>query len=73
MIAQGYAEWNDCAMTIDGTAHQLRHWYGTALLDAGTDVRVVQELMRHLSIQSTTIYTRVSDVQRRDAIGRLAA
>lgn len=58
---------------IDGTAHQLRHWYGTALLDAGTDVRVVQELMRHLSIQSTTIYTRVSDVQRRNAIGRLAA
>lgn len=58
---------------INGTAHQLRHWYGTALLDAGTDVRVVQELMRHQSIQSTTIYTRVSDVQRRAAIGRLAA
>lgn len=58
---------------ISGTAHQLRHWYGTALLDAGTDVRVVQELMRHQSIQSTTIYTRVSDTQRRTAIGRLAA
>lgn len=58
---------------INGTAHQLRHWYGTALLDAGTDVRVVQELMRHQSIQSTTIYTRVSDVQRRTAIGKLAA
>lgn len=58
---------------VTGTAHQLRHWYGTALLEAGTDVRVVQELMRHVSIQSTTIYTRVSDDMRRRAIDTLAA
>lgn len=58
---------------VAGTAHQLRHWYGTSLLESGTDVRVVQELMRHVSIQSTTIYTRVSDTMRRDAIDRLAA
>lgn len=58
---------------IVGTAHQLRHWYGTTLLDAGADLRVVQELMRHESIQSTTIYTRVSDRQRREAIALLSA
>lgn len=58
---------------VTGTAHQLRHWYGTALLAAGADIRVVQELMRHRSIQSTTIYTAVNDEQRRAAIDRLAA
>lgn len=58
---------------FEAQPHQLRHWYGTALLDARVDIRVVQELMRHQSIQSTTIYTRVSDTQRRAGISALAA
>lgn len=48
--------------------HRFRHWYGTALLAAGTDIRVIQELMRHKSIQSTQGYTRVVSEQRRLAI-----
>ena len=62
------------AMTRAGvvaTAHQLRHWYGSSLLVAGADLRTVQELMRHESIQSTQIYTMVSDERRADAIARL--
>jgi integrase/recombinase XerD len=59
------------AAGVHATAHQLRHTFGTALLEAGTDVRVVMELMRHRSLQSTQIYTRVSPVQRTAAIGRL--
>lgn len=55
----------------DGTAHQLRHWYGTTLVRAGVDLRTVQELMRHESIQTTQIYTLVSDTQRTAAIGLL--
>ncbi|WP_262365801.1 tyrosine-type recombinase/integrase [Gordonia sp. OPL2] len=53
---------------VKGTPHALRHWYGSALHDDGHDIRVVQELMRHKSIASTQIYTKVSDQRRRDAI-----
>lgn len=59
------------AAGVHATSHQLRHTFGTALLEAGVDVRVVMELMRHRSLQSTQIYTRVSAVQRTSAIGRL--
>lgn len=56
---------------INATAHQLRHWYGTTLLDDGADLRVVQELMRHKSIASTQIYTAVPSGRRRTAIASL--
>lgn len=49
-------------------AHQLRHSFGTQLLGNGADIRVVQTLMRHESIQSTAIYTRVSEPQQSDAL-----
>lgn len=45
---------------FEGTAHQLRHYYATELLERGVDIRVVQELMRHESIATTEIYTQVS-------------
>lgn len=56
---------------INAVPHQLRHFYGTQLVGGGADLRVVQELMRHSSLQTTAIYTLVSDARRRDAIDRL--
>lgn len=54
------------------TAHQLRHYFATSLLRAGTDSRVVQSLMRHESLATTGRYLAVDVDQQRAALSGLA-
>lgn len=50
------------------TPHMFRHTFATSLLDAGVDIRYIQEMLGHSSINITEIYTHVATAKQRDIL-----
>ena len=56
------------AIDLHITPHMFRHTFATCLLEADVDIRYIQEMLGHSSINITEIYTHVTVAKQRDIL-----
>jgi site-specific recombinase XerD len=55
------------------SSHNLRHSFATHLLDAGTDIHTIKELLGHSKIETTMIYLHLQQKKRQALVSPLDA
>ena len=55
------------------TIHTLRHSYATHLLEAGVNIRLIQQYLGHSSLQTTMVYLHVTTVSQEQAVAKIEA
>ena len=66
---QTISEFNALAsIDLHITPHMFRHTFATSLLDADVDIRFIQEMLGHGSINITEIYTHATVAKQKDTL-----
>ncbi len=61
----------DLGLIKHATVHSLRHSFATHLIEAGYDIRTIQELLGHSHLETTMIYTHVAQRNKAGVVSPL--
>lgn len=59
------------SLGITSTLHKLRHWAGTEALEASGNLRLVGDLLGHVEMSSTQVYTKVRPIALHELVESL--